>query len=140
MSRGQTTLDFLIGTSAFLLAVGFVVAFVPSIINPFTVGMEGHAVTANRAVDALVEDELASPENPYILNESRVKTVFSKSPSDLHDRLGIADSVAINVTLTNKSGVQKTIGPVPPDSRSVTTAWRVVSYWGDRAEIAVRVW
>ncbi|MFB6196961.1 MAG: hypothetical protein ABEI52_01660, partial [Halobacteriaceae archaeon] len=99
-----------------------------------------HAVTANRAVDALVEDEMARAEEPFILREPNVTDVFNDSQSELHDRLGISDQVTLNVTLSDDSGVIYSSGPKPPDSNSVTTAWRVVSYQGSQAEVAVRVW
>ena len=35
MSRGQTTLDFAIGVSVFLIVVAFVLAFVPGMVQPF---------------------------------------------------------------------------------------------------------
>lgn len=139
--RGQTTLDFLIGTSTFLIAIGIIIAFVPGMIDPFTVGTEGHSVMANRAVDTLAQSELAEPEEPYMMKESAVDAVLNNSTDTaaIKNRLGLGDSVDVNVTLTNDT-TTKWRGPSPPDSRSVTSAWRVVTYGGDRAELTVRVW
>lgn len=142
MTRGQTTLDFLVGTSTFLIAIGLIVAFVPGMIDPFTIGTEGHSVLADRAVDSLAESELAAPGDPYDLDGTAVETVLGNTDDAtvLRNRLGISDSVSINASLENSSGQLRYTGPAPPDTRSVTSTWRVVTYEGERAELIVRVW
>ena len=138
--RGQTTLDFLIGTATFLIAVGLIVAFVPGMIDPFATGSEGNAITANRAVNSLSQDRLSGPESPYVLDESAVSAFFGKNETEAREALGLGDGVRINVTMENETARIGSIGPDPPDTASVTSAWRVVEYDAERAEIVVRVW
>lgn len=64
--RGQTGVDFLVGIGVFLLTVGFVVAFVPGILAPFSDDQELPLV-ADRAADTVVGDLLAGPE-PSVLD------------------------------------------------------------------------
>lgn len=138
--RGQTTLDFLIGTATFLIAIGLIIAFVPGIIDPFTAGTEGHSVMADRAVTRLTESDLADPDDPFLLDDATTDAFFDKDPDAVKSQLGFPGSASINVTLTDDSGQIDSVGPVPSDSRAVTSAWRVVTYDGERAEITVRVW
>ncbi len=139
-ARGQTTLDFLIGTSVFLIAIALILAFVPGIIDPFTAGTEGHSVTANRAAATLTESTLAEPDNPYILDKSTVDTFFNKDTGTIKSQLGLHPDLGINMTLTNSTTTFNSVGPSPPEDRSVTSAWRVVSYDGQRAELTIKVW
>ena len=138
--RGQTTLDFLIGTATFLIAVGLIVAFVPGMIDPFATGSEGNAITANRAVNSLSQDQLSGPESPYVLDDAAVASFFGKNESEARDALGLSDGVRINITMENETAQIRSIGPDPPDTASITSAWRVVEYDSERAEIVVRVW
>ena len=48
MARAQTTLDFLVGTTVFLLTVSAALVTVPGLIDPFATGMEAHSITADR--------------------------------------------------------------------------------------------
>lgn len=139
-TRGQTTLDFLIGTSVFLIAIVLILAFVPGIIDPFTAGTEGHSVTANRAAATLTESTLAEPDEPYILNKSTTDTFFTKDTDAIKSQLGLDPDIGINMTLANSTVTLDSVGPEPPTDRSVTSAWRVVSYDGKRAELTIRVW
>ncbi|MFB6113982.1 MAG: hypothetical protein ABEJ58_07765 [Halodesulfurarchaeum sp.] len=140
MTRGQTTLDFLIGTSVFLLAVFGVVLVVPGLVDPFATGMEGQAVTADRVATTLATDDLAGPETPFTLNDTATQHFFTSSEADVRDRLGIADDVHVNVTLTDYGGGMRTVGPTPPEHASVTTSWRLVYYKNETADLTVRVW
>jgi len=137
-ARGQTTLDFLIGISVFLVTVGVVLTFVPGILNPFVGGRTVNALTADRAATTLATGDLAGPE-PYVLNRSGVNSFFDPA-TDVHDRLGLSGTVQVNVTLTN-ANQRWTSGPTPPtDAGSVISAWRVVSVDGHRSDLRVRVW
>ena len=137
-SRGQTTMDFAAGISIFLVTVAFAFTFIPGIVEPFDGSGVGDPVTANRIADDLVADRLASPDEPYSLNESAVDAFFDE-PASLEDGLPIRDTTSVNVTLTNGT-VLRSAGDPPPESASVTVAWRVVSYQGERADLVVRVW
>lgn len=138
--RAQTTLDFLIGASVFLLTVGIVIGMVPGILDPFALDRSAAPVGANRAATALATDELAVEETPYVLSTSAVRAFFDGDERAVRERLRLADDVSINVTLTNESGPRETVGPPIPSDRSVTSASRVVSYDGEQATLRVRTW
>ncbi|WP_435069574.1 DUF7287 family protein [Haloplanus sp. C73] len=56
--RAQTTIDFAIGTSVFLIVVAFVVAFIPGIFQPFTGGPQEELAGVDRVADTVVYDLL----------------------------------------------------------------------------------
>lgn len=140
--RAQTTLDFLIGASIFLLAVGLTVGMVPGMLDPFATHGSDAPVAANRAVGSLAGSELAAPDAPNVLEPAAVATFFSTSTTeaDVRTRLGLDPGVGVNVTLENDTAVLKHVGTAVPPDRSVTTAWRVVSYEGQRVTLTVRLW
>lgn len=137
--RAQTTLDFLIGASLFLLVIAMVIAMVPGILDPFELDRSSAPVQTNRAATALATDELAEPGSPYVLSSSAVDAFFDED-TDVGERLRLGDDTVVNVTLENESGTQHTLGPPLPTDRSTTTAWRTVSYEGEVATIRVRTW
>ncbi|MFB6282194.1 MAG: hypothetical protein ABEH78_02525 [Haloferacaceae archaeon] len=66
--RGQTPLDFAIGAGIFVVAVVFVVAFVPSMTAPFEGGAGERTVAADRAATRLAEGLLGSRSTPATLD------------------------------------------------------------------------
>lgn len=81
--RGQTTLDFAIGISVFLLVVAFTLAFVPGLVDPFTGGLEEETVASNRVADSLSQGLLADPDDPEPFVLDRECTIlFFESVSD----------------------------------------------------------
>jgi hypothetical protein len=146
MPRAQTTMDFAVGVSVFLLTVAFAVAFVPGVITPFADVDAGDPVTANRVADDLAGDRLAAPDAPYDLDEDATAAFFD-GDAGLTDRLSLRSYTSVNVTLVDAAddpvvvdGVRATAGsPVPVDA-DTTVAWRVVAVDGDRLELVVRVW
>lgn len=81
--RGQTTLDFAVGVSIFLVVVAFVVAFVPTMLDPFEGGAQEETAAADRlagelATDILVEDA----ETPYVLDRGCVVAFFALENTD----------------------------------------------------------
>lgn len=133
--RAQTTLDFLIGASVFLLTVGIVIGMVPGILDPFALDQSAAPVGANRAATALATNELAVEETPYVLSTSAVQAFFGQDEQSVREQLHLDDDVSINVTLSNKS-----VGPPIPSDGSITSASRVVSYDGEQAKLRVRTW
>lgn len=82
-SRGQTTLDFAIGMSVFLIAVAFVISFVPGLLDPFSGGGTEDTVTANRVATALAEDVLVEDTaEPYVLDRACTILFFAPEHSD----------------------------------------------------------
>ena len=138
--RGQSTLDFLLGTVVFLVAVMVVVAVVPGMLEPFSTGSEANPVIADRAVNSLLADELSDPGSPYSTTDAQVSAVFDRSEAELSQDLGVPDTASLNATITNQSGRLGAVGPTPPDTTSVTAAWRVVTYEGAPANVTVKVW
>lgn len=164
--RGQTTMDFAVGVSVFLLVVAFVVAFVPGIFEPF----EGtdRTQTADRLGATLSGDVLGDPATPAALNETCTWSFFRQmqtgtdttadcgfdpTTDTVSPTLGATD-VAVNVTvfedgavaeLDPPSGVagstrELRAGPAVPDTRGVATARRVVLVEDRSLQMVVRVW
>lgn len=138
--RAQTTLDFLIGASIFLLTVGLVIGMVPGILDPFALEKSSAPVGANRAATTLATDELATVDSPYVLSEPTVGEFFALNESGVRERLGMDADISVNVTLENDSTRLEATGPPLPEDRSITSAWRVVSYDGEQATLRVRTW
>lgn len=82
MNRGQTTLDFAIAASVFLLVVASTLAFVPGMFEPFNEAQEGKTVAADRIATSLSEGLLADPSNPYKLEKGCVIAFFALENSD----------------------------------------------------------
>ncbi|CAI50100.1 uncharacterized protein NP_4018A [Natronomonas pharaonis DSM 2160] len=81
--RGQTTLDFAIGTSVFLLATIFVVAYVPTMFDPFAGGGGSKLVVADHAAATLSGDLLAtSTAEPGTLSVGCVAAFFDAGPAE----------------------------------------------------------
>ncbi|MFB6269508.1 MAG: hypothetical protein ABEH83_06165 [Halobacterium sp.] len=147
MTRAQTTVDFAIGISIFLVTVAFAFAFLPGVIAPFTDTDVGDPVSANRVADHLATDRLGSPDHPYVLNATEA-AVFFDSDDALADTVAVPWYKSVNVTINRPDGdavqlnatVTATAGPSVPDSADVTVAWRTVTVDGQRAELVVRVW
>ena len=104
--RGQTTLDFAVGVSIFLIALTGVLLFIPGTLEPFTEGGQDNIVTANRLADQLSEGTLGDPKNPHVLNTSCAIRFFSDqtpgchySGATLKDRVGVLDRTNLNISL-----------------------------------------
>lgn len=113
--RGQTTLDFAIGISVFLAVIITIFAFAPGILTPFTVSGQTDAVTVDRTADYLVQDALASPEEPYLLDRGCTVAFFSRSADErpeqpfaeecryenatLNEQLGFEEFETVNITI-----------------------------------------
>ena len=137
--RGQSTLDFLLGTVVFLLAVVFVVSVVPTMLDPFVTGTEPHPLVADRAAETLVEDELQAGGSGMVSQE-RVDAVFARSESALRTDLAVPETVSLNASVRNSTGIVRSVGPSPPDYGSVTAGKRVVTVSGSLTNVTVNVW
>lgn len=114
-TRGQTTIDFTIGITIFLIVLATVFAFVPGALQPFNQGTQEDIVTVNRVADTISEDNLADPTQPYLLDTACTIAFFedpSTTPSDceypsgdLKETVGIGEGRHLNVTIRgNVSG------------------------------------
>lgn len=107
--RSQTTLDFTIGITIFLVTLSAVFLFVPGALQPFTEGSQENIVTVNRVADTLGEDTLANPNAPYIFDTACTVAYFEDptappagcdfSGSDLRATIGLADTRNVNMTI-----------------------------------------
>lgn len=81
--RGQTTLDFAVGVSIFLIVVAFVVAFVPTMLEPFDGSAQEETAVADRLADDLATDLLvADVQEPHLLDRGCVVAFFALENSD----------------------------------------------------------
>lgn len=107
-ARGQTTLDFAVGMSVFLLTTVAVVAFVPGMLEPFQTGPQESTVVADRVATQLVEAMLVEDGQHYVLNGTCTLAFFDSSRDDtgcgfdndqpVGDRLAVSNS-NLNVSI-----------------------------------------
>jgi len=105
--RGQSTLDFALGASLFLLALIGVLVFVSGTMQPFNEGSRENIGVADRVADSLSEGLLAEQGTPHVLNATCTVEFFDdNSPShcrhsgtNLTERVGIKHWKLVNVTM-----------------------------------------
>jgi hypothetical protein len=160
-ARAQTSIDFVVGMSVFLLTVAFVVAFLPGVFEPFTATGSGDVLAADRTAGLLAEQLLADQTNPGAFDSACTAEFFDAAgdgaggvsgcqfttdAADLDAALGLGPATAVNVTIENggtvqsRDGVVLAAGPTPPESESVVVSRRVVLLGGDDADLYVRLW
>jgi hypothetical protein len=164
-SRAQTSIDFAVGMSVFLLTVAFVVGFLPGVFEPFTDGSEGDPLAADRTASLLAEQVLADPGSPSVLDGPCTAEFFDAEgdgaggvagcrydadAADLDAALGLGPGVEVNVTIAENGTVRSVshggetvdlhAGPTPPESESVVVSRRVVLLGGEERDLYVRVW
>lgn len=151
--RGQTTIDFAVGATLFLLTMAFVFAFVPVMFQPFATS-QSNPLVADRVANRLATDVLGDPAEPYVLNATCTSAFFANNApptgcSYAYDTagdhpnlaLGVDEDTDINVTVVDPSGtVVFDAGSDRDDVRDVITAQRRVLYDGQSYELYVRVW
>lgn len=105
--RGQSTLDFALGASLFLLALIGVLVFVSGTMQPFNEGSRENIGVADRVADSLSEGLLAEPRTPHVLNATCTVAFFDdNSPShcrhsgtNVTERVGVKHWKLVNVTM-----------------------------------------
>lgn len=165
IDRGQTVLDFAVGMSVFLLAVGFTFAFVPSLLEPFSAGEGARMIVAERGAAHLTETSLSAGSAPGVLSAACTVGFFDGADpatvdedcgwvhdeSDLNAELGVAGYLGLNVTVSQRGDIASLDGdggePVPlaggdapPPGASVSTGSRVVDIDGETYRLTLRVW
>ncbi|MFB6252626.1 MAG: hypothetical protein ABEI27_13260 [Halobellus sp.] len=158
--RAQTTIDFAIGISLFLVVVAAVVAFVPAIFAPFE-STDGPQ-TADRIATSLSTDRLGDPAEPYALNETCTNAFFiqldngTNAPAtcqfdvtaDATTALfGLPGTRDVNVSIrtldgapANRPGGEYVAGPPVSEANAVNAAQRIVRFDGETYRLLVRVW
>ena len=149
--RGQTVLDFVVGMSVFLVAVGFTFAFVPTLLEPYAVGEGATVIVAERGAAQLAESSLVTGGPTAALSHACTLAFFDETApgaatesncawtataSDLHEELGVDDFRGLNLTVTRNgsvaaldpsgAAVPMRAGPAPPGGESVAAASRMV--------------
>lgn len=109
--RAQTTLDFAIGVSVFLVVVTFVLVFIPGIVDPFVDGDSEDPVVANRVADSLSHGMLGDPAEPNVLDSPCTLAFFEEGNGDpgytVPSDCRFEDN---DVTVNERVGVQARIG------------------------------
>ena len=68
-ARAQTPIDFAVGAGVFLLTLAFVIAFVPTLFDPFSAASTASPVVSDRVAAGVTGDLLAaSPAEPGVLS------------------------------------------------------------------------
>lgn len=157
--RGQTTIDYVIGLSIFLVVIVFVLGFLPTIFAPFEADTGGSTILADRSADRLASDLLVeSPDKPAVLDQECTTEFFDADtnvPSDcrydvdgadLSTALGTDQFTNLNVTvrsgetISQIDGTSLAVGDSPEGNENVVVANRVVFVAGDQHQLYVRVW
>ncbi len=155
--RGQTTQDFAVGISVFLLTVGFTFGFLPTLLSPFGSPV-GDDITAksDRVAGTMISDLTVDGE-PRTLNATELDAFITANPTeeDLQEYFGLRASADVNVTVMNvQEGGGRTVLQVNgnrtvagDEYRSQTPAastTRVILVSGSRCDVqcvlVVRVW
>ncbi|SEH55348.1 hypothetical protein SAMN05192561_10674 [Halopenitus malekzadehii] len=169
VDRAQTTLDFAIGASVFLVVVLFVVAFLPAMMTPFQDVDPTQA--ADRFAESLSGDMLGHPADGNQLNRTCTAAFFrqlnqdSPAPETCRFANGattpaevLGTDHTVNVTIESRStagtaptltdegtAVTPAAGPAADGIDTVTTARRIVLLTDDTGQqqtyrLIVRVW
>lgn len=115
-SRAQTTQDFAIGVSVFLLTVVFVLAYVPGTLAPLTASVDdGVNEQAERTATYLVSD-LSRDGYALRLNESEREAFFEANAGSgtLVENVSLQSTVEANVSIEQLDGS-------PVDSAATTS-------------------
>ncbi|WP_338728236.1 hypothetical protein [Haladaptatus sp. DJG-WS-42] len=115
--RAQTSMDFLVGMSMFLIIVIFVLSFVPGLIEPFNDSVQEDTVAVDRVATQLSKGMLGSTAEPFILDAQCTEAFFDETddPGDCNfdpgtpvgDRFGLSSTQQLNITIerdTNGDG------------------------------------
>ena len=104
--RGQTTQDFAVGISVFLLTVTFTFAFVPSTVTPFGSPLTDAIPAKSDRVASTVVDRYAVEDGSRTLDASAFDDgVLDKSPTELREQVfGLRSTAQVNVTIETRGG------------------------------------
>lgn len=160
--RAQTGIDFLVAMSVFLIAVGFVFAFVPSMFQPFGGSGVDDALIADRSAAHLAESALVEDSaNPGVLSTACTAAFFDADEAlaenndcnfdpgeidDLNALFGVPDWKNVRITIGGPGTIDWEGTPIElqrgadPSADSDTVSQRVVSIDGEPYELQVRVW
>jgi len=156
--RGQTTQDFAVGISVFLLTVGFTFGFLPTLLSPFGSPVGDDITAKSDRVAGTIINDFGVDGEPRTLNATQLDAFVSnnQSDADLRQYFGLRASADINITVLNvKDGGTRAVLQPPSltrmtagdDYRSQTPAastTRVVLVSGGHCDVqcllVIRVW
>jgi hypothetical protein len=149
--RGQTTHDFALGISVFLVASLFAISFVPGVTAPYTEGVSEVEQEHARTVSGTLVSNLSTGESPTTLDDAETVAFFTTGwgETGLQERFALRNSTNLNVTLrgleeddgvlTSCGGDRCAVGPRYRD-QSAATAVRLVRFDDQPYRLEVRVW
>lgn len=99
----------------FLLALTFVLTFVPGMLEPFAGGAQSETPAVNRVADDLTQRTLSNASAPYVLDEectvglftAGVPTGCNYDGTTLAERVGILERAPVNVTVRGDVGTHE---------------------------------
>lgn len=154
--RGQTAFDFAVGMGVFLITVGFILTFIPSIFAPFTVGSGSNEIISDRVAATMAEDVLIEDlSGRAVLNESCVLAFFNSTDdgagcrfddsNSLEEIVGLDhDNVNVSIrqagSIQTIEGVTLATGESPPPNGDISASQRMVVIDGTVYELVVKVW
>ncbi|MFO8115196.1 MAG: hypothetical protein R6U01_07520 [Halorubrum sp.] len=101
--RAQTPIDFAVGASVFLLTLGFVIAFVPTVFDPFAGAATASPALSDRVAAGLVGDLLvASPTEPAVLSPACTAAYFEGDGGNAT----LADAAGCPAGVTNDTAAE----------------------------------
>jgi len=113
--RGQTTIDFAIGTSVFLVTVAFVVAFVPGLFQPFADGPQQELAGVDRVADTIVYDLLDDGDGGSTPDRRCTIALFNDTTTDTGCNFDDSDPLAEQVGLSTGHHANVTVVGGDPD-------------------------
>ena len=144
--RGQTTHDFAIGISIFLLTAVFVVTFVPNVTTPFATGITEIEQEQSQSAARVLVSNLSTTDASTALNTSRTDAFFDRSwgEGEFETWLGLPSTAKVNVTVRESSGdgtivPELTTGDIYRGEAGATSV-RIVTYNDQPYRLEVRVW
>lgn len=148
-NRGQTTIDFTVGVSVFLLTLALVFAFLPTLFEPFSDrGAAGQSAQAERAADFLVDDLSVDDSSNELAGDAVDRVRANDSSSALSNWVGLDETLtSINVTIADSDGNSVADAGAEYNGQSSATASRVVTFEDSSGvecstvcRLVVRVW
>jgi len=136
-TRAQTPIDFAVGAGVFLLTLAFVIAFIPTVFDPFTAAETASPVVSNRVAAGVAGDLLASsPAEPGVLSPACTAAFFEAGEgnatladaadcpdgieNDTAAQFGLDEEVLVVIHALNESEPIGNASTVPIETRHVT--------------------
>lgn len=169
-TRGQTLHDFALGMVIFLLVLGYVFAFVPTLFEPFAPQTDSSPVRADRTAEHMTRDALAVREptadgprvDPGHLDRACTADFFDGSAdrcpfgtTDIPELAGLPDDANVRIEMYETvqdlrdgavghhpdTGAELAAGPEPNvDAERILRAVRIVTLADRHYHFVVKLW